>query len=39
VVVDDLHKSIWATRMVDVMRSISTAASIQTPTTVDLADS
>jgi hypothetical protein len=39
VIVEDLHESVWATGMVDVVSAVSTAASVKTPTTVDLADS
>lgn len=39
VIVEDLHESVWTTRMIDVVSAISTAASVKTPTTVDLTDS
>lgn len=39
VIVEDLHESVWTTRMIDVVSAIATAASVKTPTTVDLTDS
>ncbi len=38
VIVKNLHERVWRTRMIDVMRSISTATSIQAPPAVDFAN-
>jgi hypothetical protein len=35
VVVEDLHERVWSARMVDVVRTVSAATSVQTPAPVD----
>ena len=39
VVVNDLHERIRAARVIDVVRAVTTATSVQTPTTVHFTDS
>ena len=38
VIVENLHERVRRTGMINVVRSIATAATIQTPTSVDLTD-
>ena len=38
VIADDLHECVWDARVVDVMRAVTSAASIEAPATVDFAD-